>query len=399
MLDAIVIGAGPAGAQLAGMMASAGRSVLVLDQKSSPTEPVCCTGIIGIECVDSFAIADQVVSRWLRGATLYSPSGRKLKLMRPTDQAAIVDRVALNVSLVGRARGRGADFKLGRRVTGIEVAPDGVTVSTVGDDGPVTFEARVAVVATGFNPGFTEALGLGKPSDSVMGAQVEVVAPNCEEVEVFTGNEVAPGFFAWLAPTTPGVALVGLLSRRRPGDYLEKLVASLGAQRKIGEALSEPLHWGIPLKPLRRTYGDRLLVVGTAAGQVKPTTGGGVYYGLLCANIAAGHLDRALTSDDLSAKSLAGYERDWKHRLGWEMRTGYWGRRFFERMDDRQIDKMFRVVETSGILDDLLNAKDLVFDWHGGVVSRVVANRAFLRAMAEVSLPAYLKRRLPGSGK
>ncbi|MEE8354060.1 MAG: hypothetical protein V3S10_06335, partial [Dehalococcoidales bacterium] len=161
----------------------------------------------------------------------------------------------------------------------------------------------------------------------------------------------------------------------------------------------EPLHWGIPLKPLRRTYRDRLLVVGTAAGQVKPTTGGGVYYGLLCANIAAEHLDRALTTGDLSAKSLAGYERDWKRRLGWELRAGYWGRRFFERMDDRQIDKMFKVVETSGILDDLLNAEDLVFDWHGGVVSRVLANRAFLRAMAVASLPAYLRRRLPAAGK
>ncbi len=399
MLDAIVIGAGPSGAQVAGMMASEGHSVLVLDQKSSPTEPVCCTGIIGLECVGSFAIADQVVSRWLRGATLHSPSGRKIKLARPTEQAAIVDRVALNVSLVGRARGRGADFNLGRRVTGIEIAPGGVTVSTAGDDGPASFEARVAVVATGFNPGFTEAVGLGKPSDSVMGSQVEVATSKSEEVEVFTGNEVAPGFFAWLVPTTPGIALVGLLSRRHPRDYLEKLVASLRTQRKIGEVLSDPLHWGVPLKPLSRTYRDRLLVVGTAAGQVKPTTGGGVYYGLLCANIAAGHLDRALMSDDLSAKSLAGYERDWKRRLGSELRTGYWGRRFLERMDDRQLDKMFKVVETSGILDDLLGAEDLVFDWHGGVVSRVVANRTFLRAMAEISLPAYLRRRIPGSSK
>ena len=399
MLDAIVIGAGPAGSQVAGMMAGAGHSVLVLDGKSSPTESVCCTGIIGLECLGSFAIADQVVSRWLRGAILHSPSGRKLTLLRPTEQAAIVDRVALNVSLISRARGRGADFTLGTRVTGIDTATGGITVSAVGDAGPVTFEARVAVVATGFNPGFTEALGFGKPSDSVMGAQIEVVAPNSEEVEIFTGREVAPGFFAWLAPTTPGIALVGLLSRRRPGDYLEKLVESLRTQGKIGEAVSEPLHWGIPLKPLRRTYRDRLLVVGTAAGQVKATTGGGIYYGLLCANIAAGHLDRALKADDLSAKSLAGYERDWQRRLGWELRTGYWGRRFFERLDDRQIDKMFKVVETSGILDDLLGADDLVFDWHGGVVSRVVANPAFLRAMAEVSLPAYLRRRLPGSGK
>jgi geranylgeranyl reductase family protein len=399
LLDVIVIGAGPAGSQTAGMLAGNGHSVLVLDRKTSPTEPVCCTGILGLECVSSFAITDQAISRFVFGATLHSPSGKRLKLRRPTEQAAIVDRVALNVSLVGRARGRGADFRLGVRVIGLDVTPEGVNATAVTGEGAETFQARSVVVASGFNPAFTEAIGLGKPSDSVMGAQIEVLCPGSEEIEVFTGNDVAPGFFAWLTPTSPGVALVGLLSRKSPADYLDRLVERLRGEGKIGEALSERLVWGIPLKPLRRSYRDRLLVVGTAAGQIKPTTGGGVYYGLLAANIAAGHLDRALKTDDLSARSLAGYERDWKRRLAGEMRTGYWGRRFYERMTDGQIDKMFAVVESSGILDELLAAEDLAFDWHGGVVSRVVGNRAFLRAMAEVALPAYLKKRLPGAGQ
>ena len=71
-------------------------------------------------------------------------------------------------------------------------------------------------------------------------------------------------------------------------------MASLLSQEKIKSDKAELNYGGIPLKPLPRTYGQRLVVVGDAAGQVKPTTGGGIYYGLLCADIAAGTLHRAL---------------------------------------------------------------------------------------------------------
>ncbi|MBC8476768.1 MAG: hypothetical protein H8D49_00340 [Dehalococcoidia bacterium] len=147
---------------------------------------------------------------------------------------------------------------------------------------------------------------------------------------------------------------------------------------------------------MAKTYGDRLLVVGTAAGQVKPITGGGIYYGLLCANIAAEHLHRALSADNLSARDLAGYQREWKQRLGSELRTGYWARRVYERFSDRQIDRLFDIMESTGILESLLNAKDLSFDWHGGAVSRVISYEVFRKIIGSMKLPARLKDRMPG---
>ena len=83
------------------------------------------------------------------------------------------------------------------------------------------------------------------------------------------------------------------------------------------------------------------MVVGDAAGQVKPTSGGGIYYGLLCADIAADTLHRALQEGDFSAGMLSRYERKWKKRLGRELKIGYWARRMFERLSDGQIDRIF----------------------------------------------------------
>jgi len=214
---------------------------------------------------------------------------------------------------------------------------------------------------------------------------VETIGIN--ETEVYFGREVAPGFFAWLVPTSPPRALVGLLSRRRPGFYLRKLMSSLLAQGKIASTEVELSYGGILLKPLARTYSDRLVVVGGAAGQVKPTTGGGIYYGLLCADIAANSLHRALKSNDLSAKSLANYERQWKRKLGRELKVGYWARKFYEHLSDGQIDRIFDIIKSNGIDQALLKADDLSFDWHGEVVLRLLAHRALSKAIGVVKAP------------
>ena len=165
------------------------------------------------------------------------------------------------------------------------------------------------------------------------------------------------------------------------------VVKKLGNEGKITSDDVELSYGGIPLKPLPRTYGDRLVVVGTAAGQVKPTTGGGIYYGLLCADIAANNLHRALKADDLSGRKLAGYERGWKRKLGRELKTGYWARRFYELLNDRQVDRMLDIIESNGILETLLRAEDLSFDWHGGVVQRVIRHGVLIKAIEAMKIP------------
>ena len=228
---------------------------------------------------------------------------------------------------------------------------------------------------------------MGRVGDFVPGAQAEVETEGIDEVEVYFGREIAPGFFAWLVPTSSRMARVGLLSRSSPGLYLRKLMRSLLAEGKIVSSDGELSYGGIPLKPLPKTYGQRLVVVGDAAGQVKPTTGGGIYYGLLCADIAADTLHQALEDDDLSAKRLARYEQGWKERLGQELTIGYWARKLFERLSDKQIDRVFDVVKANGIDEALLSAKDLSFDWHGRAVLRLLGHKVVSKALSMVKIP------------
>ena len=394
----VVIGGGPTGSQVAYKLAGMGYGVVAVERKERLVEPTCCTGIISRECVSSFAIDESVILRWANSAKLFSPAGKLLRLWRQEPQAAIADRAALNVALASRAMGKGVQYVLNSPVRSIEVRDDRVRIEAMRQGEGIKLEARVVVVASGFSPRPVEGLGLGRIDDSVMGAQAEVETIGVEEVEVYCGHEIAPSFFAWLVPTSPGRGLVGLLSRRSPGLYLKKFMSSLLAGGRIASTEVELSYGRIPLKPLPRTYGERMVVVGTAAGQVKPTTGGGIYYGLLCADIAANNLHRALEANDLSTKNLASYERGWKRKLGRELRTGYWARKFYEQLSDRQIDRIFDIIKSSGIDKALLEAEDLSFDWHAGVVSRLTGNRIVLEAIKTMKIPFRLPGRPRSSG-
>ncbi|MFC2041058.1 geranylgeranyl reductase family protein [Chloroflexota bacterium] len=385
----VVIGGGPVGSQVAYRLGGMGYGVLVVDKKARLGEPVCCTGIIGRECVSSFDISEDVIFRKVNGARVFSPSGKLLSLWRQEPQACIVDRVAFDVSLARRAQEKGAEYLLSSPVSNIEVGDGGVKIEVdclERESGYI--QARAVVITAGFASKLTEGLGLGKVGDFIMGAQAEIETTDVDEVEVYLGQEIAPGFFAWLVPTSSGKALVGLLSRRSPGLYLRRLMSSLKAQGKINSDEAQPSFGGVSLRPLTRTYGERLIVAGTAAGQVKPTTGGGIYYGMLCADMAANNLHRALKSDVLSAPSLANYEKEWKRKLGKELRVGYWARQLYEMLGDRQIDWLFDIIISNSIAEALLKADDLSFDRHGEAVLRLIGHRALSRALITMKLPS-----------
>jgi flavin-dependent dehydrogenase len=128
----------------------------------------------------------------------------------------------------------------------------------------------------------------------------------------------------------------------------------------------------IPVGTLVRSYGDRVLVIGDAAGQVKPTTGGGIYFGHLGAKIAAEVLDEALNSDSLTAGQLSRYQKQWKKKMGKELSRGYWARWAYARLSDRQIEGIFTAMDSSGMAQALLNSSDFSFDWHGRLILAVL---------------------------
>jgi flavin-dependent dehydrogenase len=186
------------------------------------------------------------------------------------------------------------------------------------------------------------------------------------DVEVQFGRDVAPGGFAWLVPFQrhqTSFARIGLMtetrSRVRFGAFVQALAARAGADPA---AIGGPRCRMLPLAPVSRTYTDRVVAVGDAAGLVKPTTGGGIYYGLVSGAIAAGVLDRSLARDRLDAGTLRQYERGWRRRLGHEIRVGLAFRRLTARLNDASIDALIELARVNGIAQLLQETAS--FNWH-----------------------------------
>jgi digeranylgeranylglycerophospholipid reductase len=126
--DAIIVGGGPAGSHVALKLSEKGHRVMVLERKRRVGDSVCCTGIIGQECVDAFAIEGKVILRQVSGARLFSPSGNQLSLWREEPQACILDRAAFDISLAERAQEAGAIYTFNSLVKDIDVTRDRVSV-------------------------------------------------------------------------------------------------------------------------------------------------------------------------------------------------------------------------------------------------------------------------------
>ncbi|HLC23113.1 MAG TPA: hypothetical protein VJL08_01535, partial [Dehalococcoidia bacterium] len=184
--------------------------------------------------------------------------------------------------------------------------------------------------------------------------------------------------------------------RRQSGRYLRTFLSQMEKEGKIRPGEPRITYGRIQLKTVQCSYADRMIAIGDAAGQVKPTTGGGIYYGLLCADIAAEVVGRALQADDLSRRRLAEYDRRWKKALQNEIRLGYLSRMVFERLSDSSIDELFDVVQAHSLDKMALNMDGFSFDWHGGILSKALSHPG-VRGVLGVALKGLLSGKAEGA--
>ncbi|MFI5177507.1 MAG: geranylgeranyl reductase family protein [Vicinamibacterales bacterium] len=377
MRDVVVIGAGPAGSITAQLLAAAGRDVVVLEEHDGAGTPVHCTGLLGFDAFEEFDLPRDLILGRADAARFWGAAGRSVLVHSERVEAAVIDRARLDRTLAERAASSGADVRLGCRAESIAVGPRGVSVVARGLDEPI--EARACVLACGASYRFHRQLGLGLPQVFLQSAQLETVWPNVPQIEVRFGQTVAPSGFAWLVPLQrDGVphARIGMMATQQSRDRFHAFLGWLAAEAGLDAAALPPPNFKmLPLGPVSRTYGDRVVAVGDAAGLVKPTTGGGIFYGLVSGALAAQVLDAALDRDRLGAAELRRYESAWRKRLGQEIRVGLAFRRIAARLSDESIDDLIELARVNGVVPLLQQTAS--FNWHRKAAIALLGHPAF----------------------
>jgi digeranylgeranylglycerophospholipid reductase len=393
--DCLIIGGGPVGSYVASGLARHGHSVAVLEQKDEIGSGVCCTGIISRECFDRYCPDPGPVLTAARSARFYSPSGGCLSLERDTTQAYIVDRGPFDRMMAGVASKSGARYFLGSRVVTVSRDPGGLWV--LKDlSGVRVWRSRSLVLACGNRPALTRAAGMGSLDSFLFAAQVEVNT-SIDGVDVYFDQRMAFGGFAWLVSTAGGHGLAGVMARCNCRSLLQGLLDRWGKAGKVSEVIGPVRQKTVPLSTLPVTYGKGVIAVGESAGQVKPTTGGGIYFGFLCGEVAVDVIHRALNAHDLSAQRLAEYEKVWRSLIGSELRFGYRLRSLYSQLDDRQLDQIMALPESKRLCDRLLADPKFSFDYHSHFGRRLIRDVGWLAAMLKCGVASSAARALLGS--
>ena len=360
--DVLIVVGGPAGLYAGLELSRAGYRVDLVEEHADIGAPVHCTGVLARDAFDTFDRPVCSILNELTTVQFVSPSGVVVPYSTQTVEAVVIDRHRFDRQLADEARGAGLRIRTAR-VTAIEPAdatvgpragrsvthPSAVRVTA----GTATYHARSVILACGASYGLQRQLGLGLPGLFLHSAQAELPADRLGDVEVYFGSQVAPRGFAWAVPVQradrPHVR-IGVMCHGDAARRFHALVERLRPRWRIEAENLAPRQKILPLGPVDRTYTDRVIVVGDAAGLVKPTTGGGIYYSLLSARLAADVLGPALAADDLRHERLSAYEVAWRRKLGSELRWQTLLRRVAERLPDREIDRLFDLATTDGLM-------------------------------------------------
>jgi geranylgeranyl reductase family protein len=354
--DVLVVGAGPTGSNAARLLALEGWKVLLVEEHPEVGQPVQCAGLVTPRTFDHtpFPIGD-LHQNDLRGGLIVAPDGTQVEFVSNAIQAQAMDRARFDQRCAEFAVRAGVELRVATKAVGATRDPGGVTVTLQRLGLRSTVRVRLLVGADGIRGSVARWFDFPPVDEIVSAYEAELAGCHIPEgrghvIPMFSGASQAPGFFSWIIPvggdrTRTGLAVAPGMNEQSARAYYERMFTDPhSAPYLAGAKPTYLIIGGIPLGLRSRLVDDRVMLVGDAAGMAKPTSGGGIYMGLVGSEHLAAVAGKGLRTDSLSRGDLLPYERRVKRTIARELRKGTLLRGLYKRFTDADFNRLARLL-------------------------------------------------------
>ena len=321
--DIVVVGGGPAGSMAAWEAANAGSSVCLLEKDRDIGNPVRCGEAAGESGIEQFVnVKDSWIAEKITGAKLVSPSGITVDVDFASETGFILNRRIFDYDLSRYAANAGANVYTKAYVKNVlknENQINGVVLDYLGEEKEI--HAKIVIGADGLTSRVGRWAGLKtqvrmKDMESAVQYSVANIDVERNKMIMYVGKNHAPGGYLWIFPkgsrfANIGIGISGKYSKNKSAkSYLDEFMA----REYPNATIHTTMCGGVPCaKPMKEPINDGLMLVGDAAHQINPMTGGGIVSGMKAGWIAGQVAANAVQKGDYSKGFIQAYpDRMWK---------------------------------------------------------------------------------------
>ena len=371
VLDCVVVGGGPAGARAIYELSKISTNIALIDYRETLGDKL-CTGIIGTECVEKYGIDNNIIYQEADSADIINPAKDIFHLKSEKPKAYIIDRVQYVQNLINKAKNNNAKIICKYRVTGIDQTENKVAITYSNKKEEKVIYSKSIILASGLENKLINDFNIAplKKENILNGSQLKIKSkyPNViSNTKVFIGSNYGFQGFGWIVPTSNDELLIGVLARDKSKKIITEFISLVTKTYNIIINESDKKNiksWGIPIKPLEKTYDNRLLVVGDAEGLVKPITGGGIYYSQISAEIAVKTIKHALEINNFNCEVMANYQQKWEKQIGDEITRSNKLRDILFGFEDNMLNHLTKFTLSNKLISKILLSKSSSFDNH-----------------------------------
>ena len=360
--DVVIAGGSVAGLLCAREISSKGFSVIIVEEDYEIGTPEHCGGLVSTAGLEELGVIPfrRTFDHFIESAKITSSDSSSLDISSKKQKIIEINRRELDKQIAFQAQKNGAIIRV--KTSFQEITDTGIRTN----EGKI--DCKIFVDARGVS-----SLVQKDRTGILLSAQYEVYADwiKKSKVEVIIDQEKYPGFFAWIIPSSEGKGKVGVAGKGiNVSDKLNKFL-----EEKANYSTIRKIFAPIWIKgPIENFVEGKTVIIGDAAGQAKPTTGGGIFSSGMGGVYAGQAISEFLKSDN--PKDLEKYQKRWTERFGKEFERQRLARRLLERLDNESINKLIQSINPE-ILEEISERED--FDFHAGSIVKLLGLKESIR--------------------